>query len=1197
MNNNTKIKLESFGVLNLFKKSSKKLKFKESVFTKVKQTRKNKYLRMFQRYDDVKNFLDKIDVNTIKKKSYTEYVIKIDKKNDTSEDLNLLSQFISNLTNKNREKEHFMLLANSLDQYVSNKMKHHPEKSNPDDIPKLLDKIRNYGKDISIHDIEYTVRIHNKLKETNFQGFQANEDLTPQWVKKAKSIQKIYNNDSLCGQRCLVLGMREKPQSRRDLNKTKNKGTLTNKAIDLSKKINCETGMRSEDFKNFVDVYKNKENKKFKIEIYTSPDTKLFEYGEGQTISLLYLEEQKHFHFISDKSAFIKNNANNNNNQSYCQKCETRYYTKTGCKICSKLIICPHCGIGNSYKLIVNEDTSVSKVSTCLECLKEFSEKNNPNIFGCDKCKKIFTERYNYVKNDKDCTSKKILYSKKSKKEIYHKCGYSFCKTCGKDRPNKHRCMIPKLTLPESKKGEAECWGFDFEADVVNGIKHKVTMAVCINRNDPSQEKCFKGEDTLKNFCDWIIELSKIKGKKVKLLAHNLRAYDGVLIRNYMVNETGYRPDKIRMTGAKINYMKFKNVEFIDFLNHVSKSLAKMPKTFGLDENKYKKGNYPYLFNNKENRHFVGKIPQKKDFGMDDMSKESRKNFIIWHNKWCVTYELNQKFLKQNKKIKKFEWDHKKETYEYCRSDVEILCASMKAYSELSMKITGIDPLHYSTISSYCFNVFRIKFYNYDKYPLAILSKDEYAFLKRGFRGGRTESFQLHKKWRKDQLERGEGGRYVDICSLYPTVQYYDEMPYGEPLFKEHEKQDYLQNHKFILNTQNYGFYEVDIECNRSLFCPILPGYEAPNSDKEKKLIFSSVPKKNEVYHTSELINAINHGYRIHRIHKKMIFKTTKDMFKDYVNAFLEVKVNNSGLPFKFCKKPKIDWTEDERLQYNNWIKQHELRYGFTPNPRDNPGLRAIAKLMLNNLWGRFSMKIDQTTTEFATQARMEKLYEQDKNNKIEITLFEEEKNGNFTYVQYKTKDEKSNEALKTTNLALGASVTALARTRLHSQLSLLEDRVILCDTDSIIYEYVPGLYEIPTGQYLGDWTLETEFLISEICTTGAKSYGYLAPFEKNEEDKICMKSKGFKLNWGNTQENGITFDNYKRLILDDEYDQINTTQNLRFKNVSRSKNKEDGIYTSYIPKTLKVTANKRTRKSNENKTYPFGYEAKKTKK
>ena len=67
-----------------------------------------------------------------------------------------------------------------------------------------------------------------------------------------------------------------------------------------------------------------------------------------------------------------------------------------------------------------------------------------------------------------------------------------------------------------------------------------------------------------------------------------------------------------------------------------------------------------------------------------------------------------------------------------------------------------------------------------------------------------------------------------------------------------------------------------------------------------------------EVYHSKELLNAIDLGYRVKRIYNRMLLRTTTEIFKGYVNAFLEVKVNNSGLPFKFCSKIKEEWTDDD---------------------------------------------------------------------------------------------------------------------------------------------------------------------------------------------------------------------------------------------------------------------------------------------
>ena len=110
----------------------------------------------------------------------------------------------------------------------------------------------------------------------------------------------------------------------------------------------------------------------------------------------------------------------------------------------------------------------------------------------------------------------------------------------------------------------------------------------------------------------------------------------------------------------------------------------------------------------------------KGELYFKDSTKVKKEIYHRCGHSFCLTYELNKKCLKKNPPIKKFEWDHRKETYEYCKSDVEILCASMNVYSKNSMKIAGIDPLHFTTIASYCFSVFRTEFYNNEKYPLAI---------------------------------------------------------------------------------------------------------------------------------------------------------------------------------------------------------------------------------------------------------------------------------------------------------------------------------------------------------------------------------------------------------------------------------------------------------------------------------------------
>ena len=71
----------------------------------------------------------------------------------------------------------------------------------------------------------------------------------------------------------------------------------------------------------------------------------------------------------------------------------------------------------------------------------------------------------------------------------------------------------------------------------------------------------------------------------------------------------------------------------------------------------------------------------------------------------------------------------------------------------------------------------------------------------------------------------------------------------------------------------------------------------------------------------------------------------TDELFKEYVNTFLKIKQEASGYP-KDCV------TDEQKQRYIDEYYEHE---GIRLDPEKieyNPGLRSLAKLMLNSLWG-----------------------------------------------------------------------------------------------------------------------------------------------------------------------------------------------------------------------------------------------------
>ena len=96
-----------------------------------------------------------------------------------------------------------------------------------------------------------------------------------------------------------------------------------------------------------------------------------------------------------------------------------------------------------------------------------------------------------------------------------------------------------------------------------------------------------------------------------------------------------------------------------------------------------------------------------------------------------------------------------------------------------------------------------------------------------------------------------------------------------------------------------------------------------------------------------ELMKAIEKGYEILKIHEVWHFPThTNELFKEYVNTFLKIKQEASGYP-KDCV------TDEQKQAYIDEYYEHEGIRLDQENIEYNSGLRSLAKLMLNSLWGK----------------------------------------------------------------------------------------------------------------------------------------------------------------------------------------------------------------------------------------------------
>jgi len=925
----------------------------------------------------------------------------------------------------------------------------------------------------------------------------------PQFLKEKRGISIIINDDDLCGQRCLVLADCKTNDDLRQIKTEKAKERFNKKLKNICNDLEINGRM------TFIDFDKYADNRKKQVIILSGLFVVMYETPTEYTdqIYIYYDTAINHYHFIHDINSASNDSKRNNKWCQYCKKSIRRDdFNKHKCKE----TICGCCS--QNFKTMREKNNhfkDASKNKTWVKCDKCFLWCPDDVCLGfhIKKCKgdvKKCSDCKNWVKSDH--------YDS-------HVCGEKFCRNCENYYCGEHRCFITPLKDYVTQDDEKiyplwlqTIYAYDFESMFDDENKHIVNLCIV--------KELFGDNKHTFNDIEEFVKFA-VSCKNTTFIAHNGKAYDNWLVHKYIIKHTAHRPSKLILAGNKIMYMKVKSVRFIDSLNHIAQGLASFPKTFGITE--MKKGFFPYLFNIAENQNYIGSIPEAKFFNPKSMSCEKYKEFNEWY-----------------KTQKNIIYDFKKELFEYCESDVDILKRSLEIYITDAIKTNGINPLCCSTIASYCLRVYRTNYLQENK--IAVLTKEEYNFCKRGFFGGRTEVFKMFQSWSDEEVKNGKYGKYVDIQSLYPSVQFFDDLPFGIPIWDNNP--NYVNSIDYI--NSHYGYIECDVECPQELHIPLLP------EKKNNKLMFDLVDKSQKVYSSIELKRAIEVGYKITKIYKSLSFEKTDDLFKGYVQNFLKIKTESAGYDGD-------DIDDYIKNYYNNcgvMLEKNKIK--------KNNGMKLLAKICLNSLWGKFGQNDELPTTVYIKNDAWFKLLKRHIDNKVELkneVLIDDE----TLYVSYIEKEE-SLTSLMTTNLGLAGFVTANARLRLYKELYKLNDRVIYCDTDSIIYEYDKTKYNVVEGECLGEWELEENGNLKEVYCLAPKTYGYTSI---DGEQKY--KCKGITLNYGNKTH--FSYDKLKTLILGDEngvHKEIVTYSNDFIKD-----KKSGNIYTKMdVPKDTNYTEN-----------------------
>lgn len=267
----------------------------------------------------------------------------------------------------------------------------------------------------------------------------------------------------------------------------------------------------------------------------------------------------------------------------------------------------------------------------------------------------------------------------------------------------------------------------------------------------------------------------------------------------------------------------------------------------------------------------------------------------------------------------------------------------------------------------------------------------------------------------KHKDERGIQGITLDVNSLYPSVMYDRLLPYGYPVFFEGEP----------VPDEKYPLYIVHLECCFEL----KPGH-IPTLQLKKN------PRVVETEYLTTSRVKMGRGKKTYMDNEPLEMWLTSvdyELFRDHYDVDEDTLVFFDGFKFKGARGMFKDYID-------HWMHIKETSTG---------AIRALAKLMLNSLYGKF-----------ASAVRGAK----------KIPYLEKETGK----VKYKFSDEETRPPVYT---PMGCFITAYAREKTIRSAQTVYDRFVYADTDSLhlVGQDVPeGLEVHPTK--LGAWKDEGRF-------------------------------------------------------------------------------------------------------------------------
>jgi hypothetical protein len=709
--------------------------------------------------------------------------------------------------------------------------------------------------------------------------------------------------------------------------------------------------------------------------------------------------------------------------------------------------------------------------------------------------------------------------------------GYKWCTRCLSHMEPKHTCYIRPLDVRSgykfNPKHPVESYAFDLES-AVDADGRQVPVLVVVYRiveleenesmnefkdrvrtfyEEEAKPIRFEGLNCMRLFATWLITCKA----KMRILGHNAKGYDGPALE-YVLREMG-----VTVTATKAGHKTIRIAWGPNGRGGVMtcsmalfpSSLDKFAKAMiGVDA---AKDRFPHSMHTPDGDKFKalnGAFPPVEAYLMDGLGRENEQTVRDWHREESAKYKPNTEI----------EWDYWSVLNKYCDKDTMLLAWALsiyrKAFFDLTTKtspdgddgddlLPGLDILDCTTVASAAQKAFQYKFMDHlGPDGIRTPTAEEDPFIRLAAKGGRTEQFTTGVDLVKNPLYDEEGRPLVihasDFTSHYPAQQINPTLlyPHGVPEWIEGSTVDIGRDLERILKM--CGFTKVDYlppDDPPDGFLPILP---CTNPDTGR-LEFNLLPGCG-TFDNLELELAVQHGYRVTKVHRALVYPAAiAGIFAPYMREFFAGKMHASKPPNgplppiirRFAEEYGIELDEAKLLQ-----------------PED-PVMRALYKLFLNSLWGKFG-QTGKPKTETVDAPTFHRTIDDHVTGKIKLVdvspcpvLLDR------FIVSYFDVAKEEELIHNNTHVGLSTRVLAAGRVGLWRHASLYGRRLMYMDTDSFFYlapkDYVPP----GTGDGIGELLPEFKTHALRAAILGPKTYY----FDNPDTGEVKMALKGVPIN------------------------------------------------------------------------------------